>query len=262
MPVASPIENLVDRFVASAITNVVDTVQEAVSRYSTSRTSRQMVTFFQEISQGPGEAQAAAAHEELADQMKRSVVASWGQAKGKLRPAVYDPQRASRDSGGMEKAVHEPELAVGTAQGVEFGPIAMLDRDARQWARLNFGALPTGQGSNERFSVRFSNLPAIQYVFDEPARPPYGLPRGGFKGPDGKWQGHGEGIPTGAFYPRGGPQQFATRGNVGYNYLDAGIRRFFELLPTVYGRLFRNVLEPSQRRGRPPILGETQRIKV
>jgi hypothetical protein len=213
-------------------------------------------------------------HRTLARNMQESVIASWGQARRRMpaRPAVYDPVRNQgwgRDSraggpgghDGMDQAVRDKDLIVATARGIQFGNVAALDRHARQWARLWLGAGDRGTGVSERFEVRFSNLPAIQLGIDEDPRPGYGLPRGGFKGPDGKWQAKGEGIPAGAFYPRkGSRQEFPTAGNKGYDYLGAGIRRLFADLPHVYGDLFRETLSSRERTGRPPRIAETKRI--
>lgn len=260
MPQPIEIQNLVGRFMVLSTGNILGTVSEAVAQYATSRTSKQLLTFLEEVAHGPGQAEAEATHRRLADAMAQASRRSWGQAKRKLRPAVYNPVRSSRFSGGMDAALQDSGLAVATARGVQFGNVAMLDRHARQWARLNVGAAPRGEGTHERFSVRFSNLPALEFVFDEPARPGYGLPKGNFRGPDGGYQAKGTGGRSGAFYPAGGPQRFPTKGNVGYHYLDAGIRRFFARLEVEYGLLFRKVLPASQRVGRPPIIAEVRRI--
>lgn len=276
------VENVIARFVATSIQDVIATVNRTISVYSTSRTSKQMVAFFESISTGPGQGAAAETHARMAKAMQSSTVRSWGQAKRKLRPAIYAPLRESRYHGGMDRAVNDPELVHSSARGIQFGDVGVLDRDARQWARLNFGAGPRGQGSNERFAVRFSNLPTLEFSFVEAARPGYGLPRGFFKdapgaggfgpataaqglrsfsSPGGKRvRGAAGGYGSGAFYPTGSSQEFPTRGNIGYRYLDAGIRRFFALLEPEYGKLFRDVLPSSERRGRPPIIGEVRRI--
>lgn len=261
MPPTIDLENVINRFVLSSTANIVGTMGEAVAQYATSRTSKQLIAFLEEISTGPSQGEAEATHKRMAEQMASSTRRSWGQAKSKLRKAVYEPPRSARTAkGGMDRALNDPELVHATARGIQFGDVSVLDRHARQWARLNFGAGERGQGASESFSVRFSNLPAAEFHFEEPARPGYGLPKGSFKGPDGKWQRQGYTGRDGAFYAAGGPQQFPTKGNVGYNYLDAGIRRFFGILESEYGELFRKVLPASRRVGRPPIIGETRRI--
>jgi hypothetical protein len=249
-PSTFPIDLLVQRFVATEIGDIVGTIGRAFEEFANSRTSKQLQEFVEQMAQGPTAGARLAANEKLARAMQDSVIRSWGQARRKLRPAVYNPVRTSRFSGGIDKIVHASYLAVATPRGVEFGPVALMDRDAAQWARINVGASPTGEGTHEVFPVRFSNLPTLEFVLDEPARPGYGLPVGNFKGPDGRWQRKGEGIPTGAFYPARGKQQFPTKGNVGFHMLDAGVRRFFTEFPTVYGGLFDELL--PNRRGRRP----------
>lgn len=258
------IENEISRFVSSSVDDIIHTIARAVVAGATSRTSKQFLEFLEELTTPPGQELLAQAHAEMAHGMQDAVIRSWGQAKSKLRKAVYDPERTSRFHGGMDRAVHEAGLVQSSARGIQFGDVALLDRDAAQWARLNVGALPRGEGTSQRFSVRFSNLPAIEFGFDEPARPGYGLPAGGFKGPDGRWQTGNTGR-DGAFYPKkGARQEFPTQGNVGYHYLDAGIARLFSDRPdgmqAVYGRLFRAVLPSNRRVGRPPIIAETRSI--
>lgn len=257
-PESIRINLIVNRIVATAVSDVVGTVGEALAAYANSRTSQQIQRFFEEVQRGVGPARALEANEKLARAMQDSVIRSWGQAKRKLRPAVYNPKRETRFSGGMEKIIHADYLAVATPRGVQFGPVALMDRDAAQWARLNVGAAPRGEGTHEVFPIRFSNLPVLEFTLDEPARRGYGLPIGNFMGPDGRYQRKGAHGGDGAFYPVRGPQQFPTQGNVGFHYLDAGIRRFFADFPKVYGELFDELL--PGRRGRRPAPFERRTI--
>jgi hypothetical protein len=238
-----PLANVVARFATTVAADILGTVERTLRDAATARTSKQLITFINRIGTPPGQGAALAAHRTLARNMQESVIASWGQARRRMpaRPAVYDPVRNQgwgRDSraggpgghDGMDQAVRDKDLIVATARGIQFGNVAALDRHAR-------------------------------LGIDEDPRPGYGLPRGGFKGPDGKWQAKGEGIPAGAFYPRkGSRQEFPTAGNKGYDYLGAGIRRLFADLPHVYGDLFRETLSSRERTGRPPRIAETKRI--
>lgn len=262
-PIEYELQLLVDRFVGLQMSNIVETVARAIDLYANSRTSKQLQAFFEQIATGPGQEAAARAHAELAHEMRGAVRRSWGQARRKLRPAVYSPRRSSRFSGGMQRIMDSDYLVQSDARGVRLGPIAEMDRDAAQWARIEFGALPRGEGAHRAFPVRFSNLPTIEFTLEESARPGYGLPvaqgPGGrvllptWKGPGGEIQRRNPGDRSGALYPLpGSRQELPTRGNVGFHVLEAGIARFFERFPVVYGDLFREVLPSSQRVGRPP----------
>lgn len=260
MTAHSPIEleNELQRFVGRVIDDIIGTVGLAVIEYTTSRTSQQMLRFFEEMRQPYNAAEAEAAHRRIATAMQRATKNSWQQRQRQLRPAIYDPPSSSRmPKNGLTDAIENADFVQVSARGIAFGDISILDKTAKQWYRMNYGAAPSGQGSQDTFSGRFSNI-TVNFVFNNPPDAGYGLPRGGFKGPDGKWQSKAPGVRDGAFYPlTGSKQEFPTKGNVGYYFLDTGIAKFFELVGLEYGTLFRKIT--PDRRGRPPIIAEFHR---
>lgn len=259
MPVTAPVANVMNRFVFDAVSNIMSTLAEAIDEYANSRTSKQLMEFVERAAQGPNRSEVAQTHARLAKMMQESALASYDQAKGKFRKVTYDPARPQAGKrygraaqGAMRGVLSSGGLARSSANGVQFGDIAQLDRDAIQWYRLNFGAAPTGTATTERFPVRFGNL-ASEYEFDAQPDPGYVLPKG-------VWAPGG--FPS-AFYPRGEAKALGvkggafnnkvirTKGNLGYHFLDAGVRRFFTELPIEYRLLF-DKLMTGRGPGRPP----------
>lgn len=67
-----------------------------------------------------------------------------------------DPGKLRRYAGGkMDRAISDPKLIVGNDQGIFFVNKALMDKHARQWYRLNFGALPKKSKSPNVGSMTF-----------------------------------------------------------------------------------------------------------
>lgn len=81
----------------------------------------------------------------LADGMREAAVIAYQEnvLRQKIAPSYRTNDRYS--GGRLLHALQEREMAVGTADGIGFINVGILDAAARQWARLNFGASP-GEG--------------------------------------------------------------------------------------------------------------------
>jgi hypothetical protein len=98
-------------------------------------------------------------HRKLADEAQSEVLKAYQSRPGPRRPSYreQDTGRLKRYSGGkMEQALRSKKLIVTSYQGIGMYDQDFLDRKAKQWYRLNFGALPQvtrpkGQGSLKMF---------------------------------------------------------------------------------------------------------------
>jgi len=201
--------------------------------------------------------------EELAAKARRSILASYRQTRRRGGPAGYrmDARRVTnrRYAGGaLARGLADPNVIRGHADGIDFVNVPVLTRYARQWARINFGALPAGGGSTARFEVRWSNLVIATMGLDGPPREAFSIPAG--RGQKGYWL-------NGAFYPSSeGPLGGGSGGSAGErralrseaiwltkrptkgiearNFLDAGLERIAVELPnalrTYLLRVWRN----------------------
>ena len=160
-------------------------------------------------------------------------------------------EKLRRYSGGkLRTALGRPEnIYRASSNGITFLPdIKQLDREARQWYRLNFGALPGSGQASQQFDVSISNIYLFSIGFRANPSEPFRIPRG-------FWIENGEPVPAGtpgtsAFYPRRAaakighavgrgkeeqkaatnffPGRRTARGIQAEHFLDAGLRRFAE----------------------------------
>lgn len=236
-------------------------------------TAQQVVVFIRAFEQRSrySRTETQRAHHALAKLMQVNVVRAYEQARqqfGRPTPSYRQggpANSAQRDAGGrMLQALQSEELFRATYDGILFGNTAFLDRSARQWHRLNFGARPAGQYTPRMYPVRFSNLAIGSFGFagESPSDP--------FVIPAGWW--FGGGPPTGRFYPysrsgwwgenteneSGAPTSYVppygrwTKGIRAWKFLDAAPRTLAENLGTVYENLY-EVWFNQASRGRGPV---------
>lgn len=181
------------------------------------------------------------------------------------RAKHYGAERG-RLTGGLGRAVKDDGFAYATAHGIHFADVSILNREAKHWARLNFGAGKAGQGSpNGVFRLRFD---------ERIIGPPVGFrdqPRAGFSMPGGFFDDEGNfstpkrefrGASTGnEFRPaaitlvktttRGGPgaketvrikKRMPTVGIKARHFLDAGLAGLEATFPVEYEAYFKRQL--------------------
>lgn len=230
--------------------DLVSAVQDAVAG-GNSRTSQKLILFAEQLGDFGTSSQRLQANQTLADMMHDSVLRSFRRAKSKFGP-VYTRNNRMRP-GGLESAIRNPgNLFRVTDRSIEFINEKALSVEARQWARLNYGAGPRGLGSREPTVVRFSNVVVGFFGLEQPARPNILLPPGFFMPTEGRstrWRPR-EGRSDPFFPTRTRPLR-PTRGFTGYQFLDAGVSRLAREIGPVYKRLFDDVAVASARRGRP-----------
>lgn len=226
-----------------AIISISDAVRKA-SAEATSRTARQVVTLLQAFELGIGVDDRQPIWQMLADHGRDSVARSYVQTRRRGGPVGYrttatNPANIRYAGGKLYAALRNPGFIRVEGDILRYGDTRILDREARQWRRLNFGALPNRGSGPGRFQVRWSNLVVASLGLTDDPRPPFSIPAGA--GRRGYW------TPSGEFYPAGeGPaanrggstaddggssdgniwvRKRPTKGIVARNFLDAGLRR-------------------------------------
>lgn len=145
-------------------------------------------------------------------------------------------RQGDRYSGGaLVRALSNPAMFQASATGLAFINRELLDKEARHWARLNFGAGAGGRESDLTPPGRFPVTGLGMMMGLDPD------PRPAFKLPPGFWLGSGRRVPSSddrvgqdAFYLRSGSaalsqslgksdRQTFTRGIAANNFLDAPI---------------------------------------
>lgn len=161
-----------------------------------------------------------------------------------LHPAPY--RLNQREAGGkLLKAIHNPAQALASIDGVNFLNTTLFDQEARQWARLNFGAGPRAAGgpalqgpvpvaanrfnvSNEFFKAAVgAELPSFTAALPFTAREAWVLPGGFFIQPG---QGFG-GIQSHGANPNGTDSFFLYKdvaGGIDKSSASANVKRAYK----------------------------------
>lgn len=196
--------------------------------------------------------------EYLGGRFQQAVIGSFSATRkgpSGYRQVARRPKNVRFAGGRLLRALQSATFFEARPDGLRLVNTTELDTAARQWARLAFGALPAGRGSQRTFAVRWSNLTVAALGLEEGPRPAFGIPRGYW------W--NGEVVRAGGsgdeFYPFGeGPRPQLrsrsggvratprgrlkpTRGIAARNFFDAGYARIAEDLPPAYEALLRDL---------------------
>lgn len=259
------------------------------SRATTQATARQVEALLDVFARDVASSERQAFFETLGDRAQEAIVKSYrGHRRGPSGYRKDGEGKMRRYAGGeMLKALQDSDLIYeATPRGITFLPdVNQLDRRARQWYRLNFGARPAFGRSAQRFEVSISNvyLFSIGFAGAAPSEP--------FRIPRGFWVEGGAPVEAGepgtsAFYPRSEaarigisspddskaqrdtegffPGRRQARGITAEHFLDAGLRRFTQDLSDpgrqgvglrgLYFRFYERGLA-TVRPTRPPAVG-------
>lgn len=187
-------------------------------------------------------------HRKSAQEAQAAILTAY-RGRSRRNPSESYRQNApgvwKRDSGGaMERALASPEFFKATGTRLSFIDTAVMDRGARQWYRLNFGAGPAGSATPR------ANAFPMQILGREAGSLGLGGlgPSGAYAMPAGFWSPSGSGsqfTPIGYFKQSGGAKSASHKfmkgrmslGFPGYGFLDAGIAVLAESLGAGYSKL-------------------------
>jgi hypothetical protein len=240
----------------------VDTMGRSIvkaAEQATDATARQVLALAEVFRRGIDPAARLEMFDALGKRGQQAVLGSYDATRRGPKGYRQTANRANniRYAGGrLRGALAAGDFYEAAPDGLRFINITTLDRTAKQWGRLAFGALPAGRGSQRQFAVRWSNLVVASLGLAEPPRDAFGIPRGYW------W--NGEVVPPGPpgtaeFYPFGeGPRprlrsrsggvrttprggMHPTRGVAARNFFDAGYARIAEDYPKALEGLLRNL---------------------
>lgn len=200
-------------------------------------------------------------HKKTAEAAKEAVLSAYRSSGiGTEFPSYRQkaPGKLRRYSGGaMERAMRSKDFITGDERGIRFVDQDILDRTAKQWYRLNFGALPGGSKDPAVGSMRFFGKASSQRAELNGFGPSkaFKVPGGGASGvfgvpgasPGGPVTPTGRGILyitrrgmkfTGKVPPRfirGVP----SKGIEGKRFLDAGARSINAVYPKLLTEMIR-----------------------
>jgi hypothetical protein len=178
--------------------------------------------------------QLAQLHHQIGVVAQQDIIAAY-EAALVTKGRNIDPYREStRDAGGrLLRALGREDFFRDTYDGIGLANRNMLDREARQWHRLNFGARPGAGVAPRQFQISWQGLTVGAIGLPNEPSAPFGLPRGFWR--------------EGAFGPTGPRQIYKTRGIRAWNFLDAGTATIGREIGPAYEGLYGRWLESSLR---------------
>ncbi len=203
-----------------------------------------------------------AIHQRVGALAQDSVLRSYDQlVTAREGPASRTHYRAGQDRlpKTLRYALARPNFFEATADGLRWVNVAMLNREAVHWGRINFGARGAGEGSTAEFEVTFNNLVVGFLAYNEPARPGFSIPPGFWMGSEGQRVAAGANA-RGAdrFFPagqrpagigglkgqaHGRRQQWRqTAGIEAKNFLDAGLLTIGKQFPLGYEQYYKKIV--------------------
>lgn len=180
--------------------------------------------------------QLANLHHEVGKLAQDEVVTAYSRIRAERGgPASYRDQETHKGRDANSRLLHalgDAEFFRGTYDGIGFANKVHLDRQARQWYRLNFGARPApGAARNIGPGNRSTPAPVTWKGLQlGTLKLPTG-PSKAFYLPLGTWNEAGQ------FHHPIGPAFIATGGVAAWNFLDAGIATIAAELPGAYSKL-------------------------
>lgn len=229
----------------------------------------------------------------VAEDVRDKVLASYSIRRGRSAgPAGYRANASGkwkRYAGGkMEQALEDPGFVTAAFDGINFANMNVMDRHAKQWYRLNFGAGPRGQSGGQyrpgeyRLNLFGQATGAPVSLKQYPASEQYWMPKGVFfdysTGSVQQLSARRRGYD--AFHPRGAPVDVKlakkvknpqgrsggllksegtwwkggpSQGFAGYHFLDAGVRRLAGIWPLAMLKLIQEWTEEAATVGTGPV---------
>jgi hypothetical protein len=191
-------------------------------------------------------------HREVGLAAQRSVRAAYSNRRHRKRTPSYrisaNSQRNQRYAGGaLLRVIGASDFFEATPSGLKFINTTRLNKEAKQWRRLNFGAGGRATTPPGRYSVSWDGLVVATMGLEPDPRPAFRIPRG-------YWFAGGQRVGAGMgteFYPvgeqpsgtRGRPSPARmTKGIAASNFLDAGVQRIAREMPRAYTRAVQELI--------------------
>lgn len=154
---ATPRDPLTGRFVSQDMARLIQSrtnyltaisvagIVEAAAKQTEAEVGKYMAKYAKDISaKSKSKAEIARINKQVGEGARRAVKKAYREARIGTRKS-YRTKDPDRDSGEkMQKAFNTPGFITYDANGIKFADKEILTRNARQWARLNFGTQPRG----------------------------------------------------------------------------------------------------------------------
>lgn len=192
----------------------------------------------------------ASANQRIMASARTAVLESYDERVTSREHFIYRVGENRNSGGALRRALEDPAMFVGSYGGLTFMNVAVLDREASHWARLNWGA-------GERAGSGYSSTPVQLQVFGHSLgvlTPPTHV-QPGFNIPKGVWVG-GERATGGivkwgnrapGFYPTSREVFFPTAGIAARRFFDAAYEAIAQTMPIEYDNLLHEWIDQASR---------------
>lgn len=237
-----------DEYYGDTALYLLDSLQVGISE-AASRATAMAAAFAEslyEVTQS-SRSQLQRLHFQVALGAQQATVAAYMAARSRGRMSgAY--RLSQRDAGGrLEQAILEPDFIRATYDGIGFANTDVLDRMARQWHRLNFGAGAAAGPAPGRFQVHWGSAVIAAFGYTDTPSAPFTLPPGAWFEPGtGRRQKFGASR-NGWFFPGKGRGPIGTKGIRAWQFLDAGLAFIAESIGPAYEGLYREWFESAKR---------------
>lgn len=192
------------------------------------------------------------AHQDAGDQARRSMVAAYTHRAHRRPVPSYRIGDDNRYAGGaLRRALNQPGQVEVTPFTLRFINRDLLNQEARQWKRLNYGAGGGSEGGitpPQQFPVQWDGLVVATLGLPPDPQPGFTIPQGRFVTPGGeRVRPSAARRGQDAFYLGNPNRRFPTAGIASSNFLDGGVRRLVTALPISYLDMYTRLFETAAR---------------
>lgn len=191
------------------------------------------------------------AHNRVAGRMREAVQARYEETVESRKRVPSYRYGQGRLPGALGAALRKPSMVQATGRGIEYVDVDSLDKEARHWRRLNFGAGSAATTDPATVPLRIADRVVANLRLPGGPRAPILLPPGFFMHGDravprmSSFRGNSQHP----FFPSGRPAMFETAGITGRQFLDAGVQSLARELPGEYEQLLDKWLRSATKRG-------------
>lgn len=211
---------------------------------------------YADVEGGPGRKDIEDANRRLAAKAQAAALKAYQAKRSQSRtPSGYRKGTGKNDrlTGRLEKVIAAGDFTDSDARGISVGNLNKLNRQARHWARLNYGTEGAATKTN-RIEFRFDNVQFAKFETRSKPRPKFKIP-----GPGKNGSTLGFFNADGAFYlgkPRGGTGKavqwlrtaYIRNPVEPYYFIEAGLREAAKGFNGEYTQIVRGWLSKSGRR--------------
>jgi hypothetical protein len=245
--------------ITTTIADIVPQIIESIADTVGKQASQELEAVFLSNLRGSRPA-LAHAHERVADRAQRAMLQQYESTLNPGHSAIRGYRPKSRLTGRLGNVLNDPDFVLASANGIAYGNITRLNKEARHWGRLNFGAGPRAGRQGGTHAVRLAGGANFTLRSQGFASPNILMPEGYWRTAGGSFRSNktGGGFSVDKFFPTGKVANIPTQGTRARNFLDAGVEEMARALPQEYLKMYQNWSRMARTKNRGPVARRIQ----